>query len=158
MVGITCGSALMDGPALIMDGRHHQRPSRNELVNESEQPPFQESVGHSVVVHMGSDYSSLNPRAMSAARRVLRCAAGRQAVRCVIVDLSQTDFFGAGLISVLLRAAQRIRRGGGQLVLAGLHPWLAELLQVTKVVEICPVCPDVNAAIQLFNEANSRHV
>jgi anti-anti-sigma factor len=58
----------------------------------------------------------------------------------VVIDLSQTEFFGSGFIEVLFRVWNRIQqKPGGKLSLCGLQPYCREVLEVTHLDKLWPL-------------------
>jgi anti-anti-sigma factor len=70
----------------------------------------------------------------------------------VVIDLSQTEFFGSGFIEVLFRVWNRIHvQPGGKLSLCGLQPYCREVLEITHLDKLWPLQPtrdDAVAAMQ----------
>ena len=71
----------------------------------------------------------------------------------VVVDLSNTTFFGSSFIESLFRAWNRIHvKTGGRFVLCGLTPYCAEILQITNLDQLWPMCPTREDAIAAAKE------
>lgn len=63
-----------------------------------------------------------------------------------IVDLSQVTFLGSGGIRMFITIARALSRRAGKLALYGAQPLVAQVLEITSLNNIVPVCPDAGAA------------
>jgi anti-anti-sigma factor len=58
----------------------------------------------------------------------------------VVIDLTQTEFFGSGFIEVLFRVWNRIQqKQGGKMSLCGLQPYCREVIEVTHLDKLWPL-------------------
>jgi anti-sigma B factor antagonist len=66
----------------------------------------------------------------------------------VVLDMTQTEFFGSSFIEVLFRAWNRLQhKPGGQMVLAGLNPYCKEVLAITHLDRLWPIADNQDAGI-----------
>jgi anti-sigma B factor antagonist len=69
---------------------------------------------------------------------------------CVVLDLSNTEFFGSGFIEVLLRSWRELQqRSGSHMVLCGVQTYCREVLQITHLDQLWPIVETREAAIEL---------
>ncbi len=71
----------------------------------------------------------------------------------VVVDLLGVDFLDAVGIGVLLAGVVVCRSRGGELALCRAEPQVLSLLEVTRVAEILPSHPTIDAAIEMLTDA-----
>jgi anti-anti-sigma factor len=69
----------------------------------------------------------------------------------VLVDLSGVTFLASIGIRTLLLGAQTVKRRGGRFVLLNPSPDIKEVLEVSGVGDIMPVCSDVEEGLQVLN-------
>lgn len=73
---------------------------------------------------------------------------------CLLVDLTNVEFFGSSFIEVLFRAWNRIQQQPeGRFALCGLTPNCAEVIQVTNLDRLWPMYPTREAALQALQGA-----
>lgn len=72
---------------------------------------------------------------------------------CVLVDLSNVQFFGSSFIEVLFRAWNRIQQQpGSRFALCGLTPNCAEVIQVTNLDRLWQTFPTREAALKALQD------
>jgi anti-anti-sigma factor len=100
------------------------------------------------VVAFGPEFERITEDRIPAATQVLLDAIPPERPR-VVVDLSQTTFFGSSFIEVLFRAWNRIHtKPGGQFAICGLSPYCTEILQITNLDQLWKLYPTREAAVQ----------
>jgi stage II sporulation protein AA (anti-sigma F factor antagonist) len=70
----------------------------------------------------------------------------------LVLDLGEVRFFGSSFIELMFRAWKRLKERNGAMVLCCLHPHCAEVLKVTKLDTLWPICAtreDAAAAAQV---------
>ncbi|MHC4591370.1 MAG: STAS domain-containing protein [Planctomycetota bacterium] len=65
----------------------------------------------------------------------------------VLIDLSGLEFMDTSGLATLIEAHLTAERNGGKIVLFGLRPLVAELLEVTRVTELFSICETQQDAI-----------
>ena len=99
------------------------------------------------VVVFGRDFERITEDRIPAAKTLLDSIPPQQPR--VVVDLSQTTFFGSSFIEVLFRAWNRIHaKPGGRFALCGLSPYCTEVLQITNLDQIWKLYPTRDTAVQ----------
>ncbi|MBI3463790.1 MAG: STAS domain-containing protein [Planctomycetes bacterium] len=106
----------------------------------------EQKIGSAAVAHLGPEYGSLNQRALDALEDLVRHVRNRAGSANVVLDLSETRYFGAGFIGVLVRATIELRRCGRRLALSGLRPSLARVLRACKLDTVFARSPDMASA------------
>ncbi len=100
------------------------------------------------VVAFGPEYESIGEDKLAGIAAAMLQAAEADPPR-VALDLSHTQFFSSSFIEVIFRTWNRLKaRPGGRLVLCGLTPYCREILEVTNLTHLWPVCPDRRAAVE----------
>jgi anti-sigma B factor antagonist len=70
------------------------------------------------------------------------------APRGVVLDMTEATFLDSSALRELLRADAELRDDGVALVLAGLHPAVERLLELTRTTGMLAVAPTLEAALQ----------
>lgn len=110
--------------------------------------PNIEKAGSVTIVTLGEEYDSLHGELLEKATSILLETAQNAAPPIVVLDLSNTKFFGSAFIEVLVRVWNVLEeRGEGQFAVCGLNPHCAEVIEVTHLNEVWKVFPDREAAI-----------
>jgi anti-anti-sigma factor len=73
----------------------------------------------------------------------------QRAVRNAIVDFHRTDFCGSTALSFLIRLWKQVRNRNGRLVLCNLSDHEKEILRITKLDGMWPICSSLDEALQL---------
>lgn len=90
------------------------------------------------VVEMDREYSSLAESHLLDARRLMLDAAASCEPPTLVVDLSQTRYFGSAFMEVLFRAWHRVKNRGGRMLLCGLDANGQEALRVCQLDNLWP--------------------
>jgi anti-sigma B factor antagonist len=65
----------------------------------------------------------------------------------IIVDLAGLEFIDCRGLGALIRAAQRVRENGGEMSLVAPPPEPRHLLEMTGLINVFPIYPDVGKAL-----------
>ena len=95
-----------------------------------------------------TEYGSLDHARLAQARRLLLDLANQPGPPYLIVDLSGVHYFGAGFIGIVVSAWDVLRKQGRELVLCGLNPCCARLLQTLHLDRLFAICPTAQAALE----------
>ena len=114
-------------------------------------PEVVQQDGVTVVV-FGRDFERITEDRIAVAAQTLLDSIPPQQPR-LVVDLSQTTFFGSSFIEVLFRAWNRIHtRPGGRFALCGLSPYCTEVLQITNLDQLWKMYPTRDTAVQAVKQ------
>ena len=110
--------------------------------------PIVDKTGTVSIVKLGEEYDSLHGKLLEDATAILLETARDASPPKVLLDLSNTKFFGSAFIEVLVRVWNVLQeRGDGQFAVCGLNPHCAEVIEVTHLDEVWKVYPDRDAAL-----------
>ena len=99
------------------------------------------------IVEFGPAFERISEDSIPAASEALIQAAGGENSK-VVIDLSQTQFFGSSFIEALFRGWNKLKtRPDAAFVLCGLTDYCREVLEVTNLNRLWPTYPDRAAAI-----------
>jgi anti-anti-sigma factor len=70
-------------------------------------------------------------------------------VKNLVIDFSQTDYFGSSALAFLIRLWKEAHRRGGRMALSNLSPHEVEILGATELSSLWPLCPTRAEAVQL---------
>jgi anti-anti-sigma factor len=65
---------------------------------------------------------------------------------CILIDLSDARFIDSRMVELLLKAAERVRRQGGQLAICCGGPEIQQVLDLCGVSRLLPVRPSRDEA------------
>ena len=65
----------------------------------------------------------------------------------LILNLSQVPYMDSSAIAVLVEALQRVRKGGGSVLLTDLQPRVKSLLEIARLGSIFVICKDEAEAL-----------
>ena len=103
--------------------------------------------GNVTIVELDAEYDALNQAAFKAARDLLLDEARTVEPPLVALDLSRTAYMGSAFIEVMFRAWKRLRQRQGRLVLCGLQPFCAEVLQAVQLDSVFETFPTVGDGV-----------
>lgn len=97
--------------------------------------------GDITIVEFGEDLENLGEDVMPAVAKAIK-EAGENPGGKVLLDMSAVKFFGSSFIEVLYRLWKQVKSQNGKFVIAGLHPYCREVLQVTNLDKLWTLVPD----------------
>ncbi|MCG8584946.1 MAG: STAS domain-containing protein [Pirellulales bacterium] len=100
------------------------------------------------VVECEPRYQSDDNEAMRRAREALIDKATSCEKPRVVVDLSETTFFGSAFVGLLFSLREKVARLGGQLAACGANEHCRDVLEVTRFTNVCPLFGSRSEAIQ----------
>jgi len=118
-----------------------------QMPDEQPKKPKVEKRGCTLVLKMHHWYDNLDDEALTEAEQTLLACCDDPEAKAVVVDLSNTEFFGTSFLEVLFRAWSRMRKQGRPMVLAGLKGHPLEVVRVTKLDELWDIYDSVDSAI-----------
>lgn len=101
------------------------------------------------VIGLGSAYKSIDEKVLEAGlRAMLLEALDRAEPPLIVLDLSQTTFFGSSFIEVLFRIWNRVKsRPGGDFVICGVTSYCQEVLNVAHLDTLWRIYPTREEAV-----------
>jgi anti-anti-sigma regulatory factor len=94
-----------------------------------------------VVVELGRDYPTTDRTKLQALSRRLLALLDERNLGTVAIDLSKTEEFGAGLLSVLVRAYRHAERQGHEMVFCGVRGMAKEIFALAKLDRVWTFLP-----------------
>jgi len=114
----------------------------------SDLSPTQRSRDGVTVIEFGSGYKNLDERVLDGVQDFLLETVERIDPPHLLLDLSQTQFFGSAFIELMVRVWNRIKKRNGQFALCGLQEYCDEIIRVAQLDTVWDLYPDQDAAIQ----------
>lgn len=105
------------------------------------------------ILHLGSSYSSLEPKVLEEFGEVLFSEAIYADPPFLVLDLSQTRFIGSSFVELLVRAWKRLRQREGSLAVCGLQPFCSEVFRATNLDKVWPCYPTQKEAVDALNSS-----
>ena len=93
------------------------------------------------------DATELNDFRTNAFRDALYSAIEHLPRPYVALDLGATDYLSSSGIAILVGLKRRVESHDGKLILAGVHPSVANLLGIMKLTQYFAFAPDVSQAL-----------
>ena len=78
-----------------------------------------------------------------------------EAVRNVVLDFEEADYFGSSAVGIFVRLWRRLNARGGQLVVCNASEHELDILNTTNLDDVWPVCDDRQAALRLLEESRT---
>lgn len=101
------------------------------------------------VVALGTEFVNLDEHRLDGIRESLLDVSQSAEPPLLVLDLSQTKFFGSSFIEVLFRLWNRISaRKGGEFAISGLTPYCAEVLAITHLDTLWRTFPNRAEAVR----------
>ena len=82
--------------------------------------------------------------------------ASRTATRNIVVDFSRIDYCGSTALGFFTRLLKQTRHQGGELAFCNVSPGEKEVLHVTHLDTLWPICDSLDEAVQTVKEAAER--
>ena len=108
------------------------------------------------MVYLGPEYNSLDDQVLDEVERFLLACIDPPEVKNLVVDLSNTTFFGSRFIEVLFRAYNRILRKDGRFSLSGLQGHPLDVILISKLQRIWELLPTPAEAVRKFKSGGSQ--
>lgn len=112
-------------------------------------PVFEvEHVGETIVVMPTVDLRELDyQRIEEGAKSIFDLLSG-SGVRNVVIDLARTDYYGSTALGFFLRLWKRVKTHGGHMALCNVSIHEREILEVTRLDHMWPICASRNEALR----------
>lgn len=117
----------------------------------SSRKPHIQHDGDITILVFGEEFEHLSEDLMPSVATAVDDA-GNALVPKVLLDLSHVRFFGSSFIEVLYRLWKRMESRQGKFVLAGLHPYCREVLQVTKLDKLWMITDDRESGLAILRK------
>ena len=102
-----------------------------------------------VVVRLpDAGYGSLDDAKLARARRLLLGPANQPGTPYLIVDLSGVHYVGASFVGIMVSTWDELKKQGRRLVLCGLNPCCARLLQTLHLDRLFAIHPYLEAGLR----------
>jgi len=73
------------------------------------------------------------------------------ATKNVIIDFHKTDYYGSTALAFFVKFWKRVKSRGGNMVFCNVSEHEQEILALTNLTSLWPICHDRQAAIDLIN-------
>lgn len=103
------------------------------------------------IVRLGESFDSLYESELPKLAGILELA-DTVAPSLMVIDLSNTKYFGSAFIGFLITVANHLKeRGNGRLCLSNLVPFARMAIEQTKVDQLIGIFEDVDEAVSTLN-------
>lgn len=115
-----------------------------------------ETLGDVTVITLGTSYETIDGPLVKETENKLLAVVGDPGCRALVLDMTDTRFFGSSFIESLIRVWNTIKsREGSSLSLCGLQPYCEEVLTVTHLNQIWGLFPSREAALSANQSARA---
>jgi len=104
------------------------------------------------VVTLGPGCENIDEMALDKLREPLLEAVMTAEPPLVVLDLTGTNFFGSSFIEVLFRMWNRLNSRSGKFSLCGLTSYCAEIVEITHLDRLWPVCKTRAEAVAMLSK------
>ena len=106
------------------------------------------------VIALGPQFENIDERIVNDLREALLEISFKAVSPRIVLDLSNTKFFGSAFIEVLFRLWNRLNtKEGGQFAICGLTPYCAEVLTITHLDTLWRTFPKRDEAVRAIAAA-----
>ena len=112
-----------------------------------------ETIDDVVVAHLDIHYDGLDDQAMDDARRFLLDLVDQRHPPKLLIDLSETDYFGSTFLEILFRIWNRVKRENGRMGVCGLREQCLEIVKTARLDTLLPLYSDVPEGLRLIASA-----
>lgn len=103
--------------------------------------PFEvEHEGQTLIVTVQTDLREMDYPRIEAGMQDILSLLGNDTIQNVVMDFHKTDYYGSTALSFFIKLWKRVRDRGGRMAFCGVSEHEREILQVTKLVGLWPVC------------------
>jgi anti-anti-sigma factor len=95
----------------------------------------------------GPEYGALDAEKLTSVRHLLLELASLRQVSCLVLDLSNVHFLGAGFAGILVEAWQQLHKRSRPFALCGLTPYCAQLICRLCLDKLFPIYSTQRAAL-----------
>lgn len=104
------------------------------------------------VIGLGIEYENLDEHLLDRLREVMLEVAKTADPALLVLDLSNTKFFGSAFIEILFGLASCLQSRGGQFALCGLTPYCREVLTITHLDSLWPIFANREEAVSALRK------
>jgi anti-anti-sigma factor len=107
-----------------------------------------EREGQTLVVTARTDLRELDyPEVEAGARDILHLL-GNGTINNVVLDFHRTDYYGSTALGFFVKLWKRVRERGGRMAFCGVSDHEREILRITRLDGLWPICPSRQEALQ----------
>lgn len=77
---------------------------------------------------------------------------GKGTIRNVVLDFHKTDYYGSTALGFFIKLWKRVRQQGGRLAFCGVSDNEREILEVTHLDGLWPICPSKEEALKAVQD------
>jgi anti-anti-sigma factor len=109
-----------------------------------------ECTSQTLIVTVTSDLRECNyPDIEAGAEEILHILDGGK-VRNIVLDLQRTDYYGSTALGIFVKLWKRVKERDGHMALCGLSDLEKEILKVTHLYGLWPICPSRQEALKVI--------
>ena len=114
----------------------------------SDETLHSDRYGPVLVVRLGTTYNSLSESLVEHVEQFMLKCADQPETKHLVVDMSETDYFGSRFIEALFRTYNRMKRKGGKFALSSLRPQPEEVIRISKLDTVWLMFSNVEEAVR----------
>ena len=107
-----------------------------------------ERMGQTLIVTPLTDLRELDFREIEAGASELLRLLGNDTIKNVVVDFHKTDYYGSTALGFFVKLWKRVRERGGRMAFCGVSDHEREILRITRLDGLWPICPSREEALQ----------
>lgn len=110
--------------------------------------PFEvERDGQTLIVTVQTDLREMDYPQIEAGMQEILSLLGSGTIKNIVLDFHKTDYYGSTALSFFIKLWKRLRDRGGRMAFCGLSEHEREVLQVTKLAGLWPICSSRTEAL-----------
>lgn len=107
-----------------------------------------EREGQTLIVTARTDLRELDYAQIEAGARDILHLLGNGTIKNVILDFHKTDYYGTTALGFFVKLWKRVRDRGGRMAFCGVSSHEREILQVTNLDGLWPICSSREEALK----------
>jgi anti-anti-sigma factor len=104
--------------------------------------------GDTLVITPAADLREFEFEQIEAAAEETLAELKSGAVRNVVIDFRKTDFYGSTALAFFVKLWKRVKSRGGQLAFCNVSVHEREILEITRLNTLWPICDSLTAALE----------
>jgi len=111
-----------------------------------------ETIGSVTVASIGPAFETIDDEALDQVSAFLLELTAEEEMTRLVIDLSQTSFFGSALLAIIFRVWSRIKARNGHFALCGLQDYCRDVLRTTRLDTVWAVFDTREEALRCVEE------
>jgi anti-anti-sigma factor len=109
-------------------------------------------IGNTLVITPSQDLREFEFDQIEAAAATTMREVDNRMIKNVVIDFRNTDFYGSTALGFFVKLWKRVRSGGGKMAFCNVSAHEREILDVTRLNTLWPLCGSLEDALATVNQ------